>query len=105
MSTTRRVKRGDTMAITVTRTESDGTTPINLTGYTVASQMRRGTVAITLTAAVTNAAAGVVTLSAAAAVTELWTPGLYACDVEYTAGSDVQSSDTFHIEVLEDVTY
>lgn len=103
MSTTRRVKRGDTMAITVTRTE-DGS-PVDLSGTSVAAKMRRGSTAITLTAAVTNAAQGIVTLSAAAAATAAWTPGLYACDVEYTAGADVQSSDTFYVEVIEDVTY
>lgn len=101
---TRRAKRGDTFFLTVTRMDDAGAV-VNLTGTTVAAKMRSGAAEITLTAQVTNAAGGTVALSAAAAATELWTPGLYNCDVEFTTGADVTSSDTFRVLVVEDVTF
>jgi hypothetical protein len=101
---TKRHKRGDTFTLTVTRRDAAGA-PINITGATVTSKMRRGTVEIPLTATPTNPTGGVVTLTATATATALWAPGLYDCDVQYTSGSDVQSSETFQIEVVEDVTY
>lgn len=100
----KRAKRGDTFALTVTRLDAAGN-PVSLAGVTVACKMRSGSASITLTTAITNAAGGVVALSAAPAATVNWAPGVYSCDVQYSTGGDVQSSDTFEIEVVEDVTY
>lgn len=99
-----RAKRGDTFTLTITRRNSAGAV-VNLTGFQVRAQMRRAPRVITLTAQVTVPAGGICVLSAAPSATALWTPGVYACDVEYTsAGGEVESSETFYVEVLEDVT-
>ncbi len=104
MSTTKRVKRGDSFTLTCTRRNSAGVA-VNITSTAIESKMRRGATAVTLTVTKTNAAAGVFVLSAAPAATAAWTPGLWSCDIEFTDGADVVSTDTFLVEVLEDVTF
>lgn len=102
--TIKRAKRGDPFLLTVTRRDDAGAI-VNLSGMTAASKMRSGLAEIVLDAQVTNPAGGVVTLSASAAATALWTPGLYSSDVEYRVdGLSIGSSETFEILVVEDVT-
>lgn len=98
------VKRGDTLTLDCTRTDSAGNA-VSLTGVTGAAKMRsrRGT-EITLTFAVVSAPAGTFTLSATAAATATWETGAYLCDVEFTAGAVVASTDTFSVNVIGDIT-
>lgn len=100
------LKRGDTLAVDGVVAQDAGGA-VDLTGYTVRSQVRRqsGDLVSALTVTVTNAALGTFTLVAAAAETRGWAPGRHACDVEYASGGGVVSStESFPFTVLEDVT-
>ena len=102
------LKRGDTLAINCTRTNAAGAA-MDLTGLEIASKVRSGGFSDDLTVTVTNAAAGQFTLARDAAGTALWplttaeSPVL--CDVQFSFGGVVASSETFIINVLEDITY
>ena len=100
------VKRGDTLSVAGVATQDSGVA-LNLTGYTVRSQVRSsaGALVAALTVTVTNAALGTFALGATAAATATWLAGRHVCDVEYTsAGGVVSSTATFPIAVSEDVT-
>ena len=88
MTTITRV-RGDDWAIPGVIADSD--TPVDLTGATVTSQLRRHTEAATatatFTATVTDAVAGAVTLTLADTVTAAIDPGVYTYDVQVVDGS------------------
>lgn len=104
-------KQGDTLTITGTWTDSSGVV-IDLTGYTIASQVRvvTGTTFVDdLTAAIVSAAEGSFSVSATATQTALWpiTKGQYGrtyCDIQFSKAGVVVSSDTFEIVVLRDIT-
>jgi len=98
------VKRGDTLALDCTRTDSAGSA-VSLAGVSIAAKMRRGSTEITLTASATDEAAGEFRLSALATTTDDWVLGVYDCDVEFTNGATVASSQTFQVNVVEDVTF
>lgn len=100
-------KRGDTLAIACTRKNSVGA-PVNITGMTILSKVRNGAFEDSLVVNVTDAAAGEFTLSRSAANTAAWPltadGSIMRCDVEFTDGSNVNSSETFAINVIEDIT-
>lgn len=101
-------KRGDTFSLTCTWTDSLGTA-INLTGYTFKSQVRATSFVDTLTVTVTDAANGVFTIAATATATANWpvTDSLSSklfCDIQFTNGTTVTSTETFQIVVVEDIT-
>ena len=100
------LKRGDTFLLAATVNASGDTTPLDLTGRTVRSQARRtGALVQELTVTITDAEAGEFTLGATATETAEWPLGRLACDIERTdADGHVESSETFTIEVTEDVT-
>jgi hypothetical protein len=105
MATSISVKRGDTFTLDFALTESDGTTPLDMTGWTVRSQVRRRkTLVADLVFTAIDAAAG--TFRLACADTTDWPRGELQSDIEYTDLSGrVISTETYTIEVLEDVTY
>lgn len=101
-------KTGDTLSLTCTYTDSSGN-PINITSYTIASKVKAVGFEDTITVTKTNAANGVFTLSATATDTASWpvTVSIASrlfCDVQFTSGSVVQSSETFQIIVVQDIT-
>lgn len=73
----------------------DGTnTIINLSGYTVAAQMRKSyysTTANSFTTTITDASAGVITMSMTGANTANLTPGRYVYDLLLTSGTGVKT--------------
>lgn len=109
------VKSGDTFSLSCTRVDANGA-PVNLTGLTITSKVRNiSGFEDDLTVTVTNAAAGQFSLSALPADTSLWPvsqsvdgtvfrPNILYCDVQYVTGGVTQSSETFDIVVVEDVT-
>jgi len=107
-------KRGDTFDMALTWVEPDGTTPKDLTGVTIKSEVRAGVFTDELTVTVTDAAAGEFSLTRAFADTEDWPltqptvgaalPAQMFCDVQFTEAGVRVSSDTFEIIVLEDIT-
>lgn len=109
MATSMQHKRGDTLEIACTETAAG--VPVDLTGYTVAAQVRtRAGDELVDTATVTLAdqgtSPGEFTVTVAAARTALWEPGRELdLDIQYTApGGTVWSSGTISITVVRDVT-
>lgn len=102
------LKAGDTLSLPVLYSDSAGT-PINLTGYTVAAQIRSADGSdligsLTATLANQGSSPGVVTLSATAAATALWTTGTFVCDIKFTVSGTVSRSSTFTVIVDRAVT-
>lgn len=102
-------KRGDTLSLTCTWTSGETSTPIDLTNYTIACQVRAVGFSDDITVAITSAVDGQFTLSASASATSKWpltdsSASRLFCDVQFTSTSAVISSETFQIIVLEDIT-
>lgn len=98
-------KRGDTFAIACT-IENAGV-PVDITGWTVASQARANddTVLQTFTVTVTDATTGSFSISATSTQTELWSLGTYSVDIEFIDGDgEVNSTETFTLSVIRDIT-
>lgn len=98
-------KRGDTYKIAITVTEDDNVTPINITDWTIRSQVRRrDTLIAELSFEITDGINGKYTLQCED--TTDWPLGKLFTDIEYTdlLGS-VVSSETFEIYVIRDITY
>jgi hypothetical protein len=107
-----RHKRGDTFSATVTLLQADGTTPIDLTGFTVTAEVEgaalTGPFEQALTVTVEDEQAGQITLSATATDTAAW-PITEArrrllCDVKRVQGATVLRSPTFEIVVEKEIT-
>lgn len=83
------VEQGATFTRVLTLQENSSA--MNLSGYSVASQMRlshnTSTVAGTFTGTISNASAGQITLSMTAAVTRAIEEGIYVYDVEMTSSA------------------
>ena len=98
-------KRGDTFEISCTL-EDEGV-PVDLTNFTIASQIRDSSDNLLqpLTVTVTDAVNGEFSLSATPAETETWDVEQYQCDIEFVeGGGEVNSSETFTINVIKDIT-
>ena len=96
-------KRGDSVewALTVS---VDGSAA-DITDWSIRAQLRQGsTLTESLTVTKTNSSIGVFVISATATETASWAVGSHSCDVEFTQGSDVFSTETFTLKVLEDIT-
>lgn len=94
-------KRGDSFSLL-------GTVDGDVTGWTIASQIRTsaGALVATLTAAVTSASAdlSVYTLTAPGPTTA-WPIEDLRCDIQYTTGAGIiDSTETFVIQMVEDIT-
>ena len=98
-------KRGDTYSLSISLTAADGTTPVDMTGWTVKSQVRkRKTLISELVFTAVDLSIGSFTLSTTDTLN--WPVGTLLSDIEYTdAGGVVRSSETYEIEVIEDITY
>jgi hypothetical protein len=101
-------KKGDTLSYACSWKDSSGVA-INLTGYTLACQVRATNFVDTLTTTVTSAVNGLFTLSATATQTATWpvTDGSLSrlfCDVQFTVGAVVVSTETFQIVIVQDIT-
>lgn len=101
-------KTGDTLSLTCTYVDSGGNA-VDITGYTIASKVKAVGFEDTLTVTKTDAANGVFTISATATATSSWpvtttSDSRLFCDVQFTLGSVVQSSETFQIIVVQDIT-
>lgn len=98
-------KRGDTFELTCSL--ENGGNDVNITGWTVAAQLRQSddTLVQSLTVTVTDAAAGEFTITAANTETDDWPIAALEVDVEFTeTDGSVSSSDTFTINVIKDIT-
>lgn len=92
-------KRGDTFSLQATANGEDITT------WTIQSQIRdnSGTLISELDITKTDAANGEYTLTHDGA-TSSWPLKMLYCDIQYTVGGVISSTETFRIEVVEDIT-
>ena len=98
-------KRGDTFELSCTL-ENQGVA-VDITNFTITSQVRQpdDTLLQALTVTKTDAANGEFNLSATSAQTESWGVQTYLCDIEFIeGGGEVNSTRTFEISVLKDIT-
>ena len=96
-------KRGDTFSLDLEVSQDDS--PLDLTGYTITSQIRtqHDVLVADLTVTVTNAATGQVSVSSES--TTDWPTGEHLWDVEFYDGSSSRwSIETVQVKVLPDVT-
>ena len=87
------IEQGANYSTTVTVNDSNGS-PTNLTNYTAAAQLRKSyysTTATDFTVAVTDAAAGQITMSITSANTANLAPGRYVYDLLITSPTSVKS--------------
>jgi hypothetical protein len=101
-------KRGDTLSLSCQWLDSDNN-PIDLTGYTITSQVRAVGFVDDLTITVTSAVDGQFVLSATATDTSSWPvtssqASRTFCDIQFQVGPNVVSSETFQVIVIEDIT-
>jgi len=97
-------KRGDTYHLSVTLTDDEGQA-IDISGYDISSQVRTptGELISTLTTTLTDPTNGVFTLEDTE--TEDWPVGCQFQDIEYTGtGGTITSTETFKVDVKEDIT-
>jgi len=101
------ITRGDTETLVVTIT-TDGSTPVNITGRTYASQIRTQqdstTIKASFTCTVTNGAAGEVTCVLSSTSSAALSAGLYFWDLQETASGTVSTVLAGNVTVLADVT-
>ena len=104
--TTLRHKRGDTFQYDCVVQESKKGPPLDLTGWTIRSQLRdlRDHLICEFCITIVNAVEGRYRLSAGD--TSDWVPGAAAMDIEYRdAGGVVRSTETMAVTVLKDETH
>jgi len=104
-------KQGDTLELTFEL--KTGTTAVDITNYTISSQLRDSTDTLlttdnfngSLTYSAIDASAGQFQLSASSTATAEWPEREYNCDVQFIDNdSETSSSETFKIKVIKDVT-
>ena len=101
------VTRGDTLTVNVTMT-TNGTTPINITGRTYASQVRQfpddPTASASFVCTIINGSTGNLQLVMSAADTAVLDSGNYYWDLQETASGVVSTVLAGAFVVLADVT-
>lgn len=100
-------KRGDTLSLLCIWKDASGN-PVDLTGYTIASQVRATNFVDSLTVTITDAVNGKFSVTRTATGTSSWpisnSVSRVYCDIQFTTGTTVISSQTFEVVVLEDIT-
>ena len=109
------VKKGDTFSVLCQRVDADNN-PVSVAGYTITSKVNSiGNFTQSLTVNPADPTLGYFSINATATDTLDWPVfqaldgttskmNILYCDVQYTSGSYVESTDTFSIYVIEDVT-
>jgi phage tail sheath gpL-like len=105
------IDQGSLWSVVLVYTDSNNT-PVNLTGYTAAMQLRQNynstTADLTLTTAnggiTIVGATGTITIAATATQTGLLDPGFYVYDLELTSGSNISRLIQGQLTVAEQVT-
>lgn len=92
-------KRGDTFSLQATANGED------ITSWTIQSQVREatGTLVSELVVTKTDAVNGEYSLTHSGATTA-WPIKVLYCDIQYTVGGVIASTETLRIEVIEDIT-
>jgi hypothetical protein len=100
-------KRGDTFTMaTQAFLDAGMSIPRDLSAVTIASTMEHqetGT-RFDLTTDITSATTGNYTISAAYADTAAWELGLWEVDIQFTEAPNRNSTDTFYLNIIKDIT-
>lgn len=98
------IKRGDSFLLACTY--KVGGVPSDVTNYTIRSQVRNSSDTLVQELTVTKAdqAAYPGDFTLVAGVISAWPIDLLRCDIEFSEGGTVRSTQTFMIPVVEDVT-
>jgi hypothetical protein len=96
-------KRGDSFEAYCIRKDENGD-PLDITLTTIRSQIRGKAFVAELVVTKTDALGGAFALTAEAAATEAWVPGLADWDIEYRDDGKVVSTRTVQLRIVEDVT-
>jgi hypothetical protein len=96
-------KRGDSFEAYCVRKDEAGD-PLDITATVIRSQIRGKGFVAELVVTKTDAGAGAFALTAAAASTAGWRPGVADWDIEYTDDGQVISTRTVQLRIVEDVT-
>lgn len=99
--------RGDDFSIPMTLTDPENNgTPVDITGWTIASQVRYARKLISdLDVTITDGPAGQFTISLPYSQTASWPARELKCDIQFDRPEGRISSQTFIINVTEDQTY
>lgn len=105
------IDQGSLWSVVLVYTDSNNT-PVNLTGYTAAMQLRQNYNSTTADLTLTTAnggisivgATGTITITATAVQTGLLDPGFYVYDLELTSGSNISRLIQGQLTVAEQVT-
>ena len=82
-----------------------GASPRDLTNVSIKCVLRSAMKdPITIHGIVVDAVNGQYELRASAVQTAKWTPGLYLADIQYTESGVVDSTETFQIDAVRDIT-
>ena len=96
-------KRGDTFTLTCTY-KVDGV-PTSVSTMTIESQIRNQRDSLIQELTVTKLEqTGLFTLVASSSDTSEWPITVLRCDIQFSQGDNVRSTQTFNISVLEDIT-
>jgi hypothetical protein len=98
-------KRGDTFALTCIY-KQEGIAH-DLTNITIKCQIREATILVTdldVTKANQTTNAGVFVLTPSVGDTTTWPSGNLLCDIQFTEGGVVRSTETFFVSLIEQVT-
>lgn len=102
------IKRGDSFKLVATYTDELGQ-PIDLTPYTITSQIRTPAYQIVSTLVTTKSTQSGATLGQYILDTQsgtgTWPVGDLLWDIQYDNGISTISTDTMNITILKDVTY
>ncbi len=107
MATTISFKVGDTFKLSGQLVSDQvANTPVNITGYTIRSQLRNDAALIqSMTVSITDAVNGRYTVSATPVQTAAWPVGNARMDIEFTTNAgDVMSSDTIKVVIKQSET-
>jgi hypothetical protein len=96
-------KRGDSFEAYCIRKDENGE-PIDISDTGIRSQIRGKGFVAELVVTKTDAAFGAYSLTAEAAGTAAWVPGVVDWDIEYTDEGKVGSTRTVQLRIVEDVT-
>jgi hypothetical protein len=98
-------KRGDSFAISCTYKQNG--TPHSVFAVDIKCQVKQGTTLVTemnISKADQAASPGVFVLLPQSSDTALWPLGNLLCDIQFTEGGVVRSTETFYINIIEQVT-
>jgi hypothetical protein len=99
------VKRGDTFSYAAAVTNGKKGPPINISGWTIRSQIRTTTdqLLVELSVEMTDSVNGAYRLYYDGSTTA-WPIGNANMDIEYTENGKVKSTDTVVIKIVKDIT-